>query len=153
MPKLSELQEAFCQNIVKGMSQQDAYIEAGYKCDPKHARTAASRLSTNVNISERIAELRRPAVESAEIDAEWLLRESVDSYKAARKDGAHGAANALLKTIGVYSGDWNEKSTRENINKDADDYSADELAAIIEGAGSERAASPKDGSGKTDTVH
>ena len=93
-----------------------------------------------------------PAAEKAQIDAEWLLRESVDTYRAARADGAHGPANALLKTIGVYSGDWNEKSTRENLNKYAEDFTEEELAAIASGSGS-GAAEQTDSTTKPPSVH
>jgi len=53
-------QEKFCQSIVNGMSQQDAYIQAGYKCKSDvMACKAASRMSINVDISSRIAYLEK----------------------------------------------------------------------------------------------
>lgn len=64
MPVLSNAKhERFAQGIAKGLSQTDAYTEAGYKGD----RTAASRLSTNVNISKRVAELQGKAAVRTEI--------------------------------------------------------------------------------------
>jgi len=64
MPVLSNAKhERFAQGIAKGLSQTDAYTEAGYKGD----RTAASRLSTNVNISKRVAELQGKAATRTEI--------------------------------------------------------------------------------------
>ena len=153
MSKLSEQQEKFCRNIVEGMNQGDAYREAGYKCASDDAAWAnASRLISNDKVADRITELRQKAAEATEINAEWLLRESVESYKAARKDGAHGAVNGLLKTIGVYSGDWNEKSTRENLNKYAEDFTEEELAAIASGSGS-GAADKTDSAAKPPSVH
>lgn len=44
--------EAFAQGVAKGLTADQAYQEAGYK----PSRSAASRLSTNVNIPARIAE-------------------------------------------------------------------------------------------------
>lgn len=152
MSKLSEQQEKFCQLIVQGMSQTDAYEKAGYKGNRKQLGDNASRLIENDRVKNRIAELCGPAAEKAEIDAEWLLRESVDTYRAARKDGAHGPANQLLKTIGVYSGDWNEKSTRENLHKYAEDFTEEELAAIASGSGT-RAADETDRPAKPPIVH
>lgn len=64
MPVLSNAKhERFAHGIAKGLSQTDAYTEAGYKGD----RTAASRLSTNVNISKRVAELQGKAAVRTEI--------------------------------------------------------------------------------------
>ena len=152
MTKLSEQQEKFCRNIVEGMSQTDAYEAAGYKGDRKSLQDNASRLIGNDRIVARIKELRQKAAEATEINAEWLLRESVDTYKAARDDGAYGPANALLKTIGVYSGDWNENSTRENLHKYAEDFSEEELAAIASGSGT-GAAESTDSPAKPPSVH
>ena len=56
MPCLKNIrQELFCLAIFKGLSQKDAAIKAGYSS--KWARSIASRLSTNANITARILEL------------------------------------------------------------------------------------------------
>jgi phage terminase small subunit len=46
--------ETFAQALSKGMNATEAYATAGYKGD----RTAASRLSTNVKVAPRVAELQ-----------------------------------------------------------------------------------------------
>jgi phage terminase small subunit len=46
--------EAFAQHLAKGLSASEAYTKAGYA----ESRSAASRLSTNVNISARVVELQ-----------------------------------------------------------------------------------------------
>lgn len=63
--------ERFAQELAKGGSQTDAYIAAGYKGD----RTAASRLSTNVNIQNRVAEILAAAGERVEITKARVLEE------------------------------------------------------------------------------
>lgn len=139
--------------MVEGMDHGEAYQAAGYSCKSKCVASAgANQLLKNIKITARITELRQKAAESTEINAEWLLRESVETYKAARADGAHGPANQLLKTIGVYSGDWNEKSTRENLHKYAEDFTEEELAAIASGSGT-GAADTKDSPAKPPSVH
>lgn len=55
--------ELFAQALAKGMSQTEAYADAGYTGD----RTAASRLSTNVNIVARLAEILDKAATRTEI--------------------------------------------------------------------------------------
>lgn len=57
--------------MAKGKTATDAYIEAGYKGD----RTAASRLSTNVNIRARVDELVGKGAERAEATVERVLKE------------------------------------------------------------------------------
>lgn len=57
--------EAFAQALAKGKTATDAYADAGYKGD----RTAASRLSTNVNIRQRVKEVVGRVSEKAEWSA------------------------------------------------------------------------------------
>ena len=51
--------ERFAQGLAKGDTADKAYVDAGYK----PSRSAASRLSTNVNIQARVAELLNKAAE------------------------------------------------------------------------------------------
>lgn len=55
--------ERFAQGLSKGLTQEEAYKAAGYTGD----RTAASRLSTNVNVQGRVAEIQERAATRAEI--------------------------------------------------------------------------------------
>lgn len=63
--------ERFAQELAKGKSATDAYSAAGYVGD----RTAASRLSTNVNVQARVAEILARGAERAAITEEMVLRE------------------------------------------------------------------------------
>jgi phage terminase small subunit len=74
MPALdNQRHEAFAQALAKGSSATDAYVTAGYK----PSRTAASRLSSNVNIQVRVKELLSRAADRAEIDIARTLKELV----------------------------------------------------------------------------
>lgn len=54
MPVLKNAKhEAFAQGLAKGLSASEAYVAAGYK----ESRSAASRLSANVNIQKRVEEI------------------------------------------------------------------------------------------------
>jgi len=55
--------ERFAQELAKGKSQTEAYGAAGYRGDV----TAASRLSRNVNVRRRVAELKDRAAARVEI--------------------------------------------------------------------------------------
>tara|TARA_X000001316_G_C922037_1_gene36784 strand:- start:193 stop:651 length:459 start_codon:yes stop_codon:yes gene_type:complete len=152
MSKLSEQQEKFCRNVVEGMSQTDAYIAAGYKVKSNDvAKVNASRLLTNANVADRIAELRQKAVERTEVTLEWLVEEAVSTYRAAREDSAHAAATGALKEVGILTGLRVEKSERTNRNiQDVEDLDRSELLAI---ASSARAAA-QDGRGDgSDSIH
>lgn len=72
MPALKNAKhEAFAQGLAKGLSASDAYASAGYK----ESRSAASRLSTNVNIEARVAEIVGRGAEKAEVSIERVLKE------------------------------------------------------------------------------
>lgn len=66
--------ERFAQELAKGKSQTEAYVEAGYK----ESRSAASRLAEDVNVCERVAEIQDRAAQRVEISiasaTEHLLR-------------------------------------------------------------------------------
>ena len=66
--------EKYCQNLILGMSQTDAYLKAGYK-DTPHTRNRASKLSTINHIVVRIEELREKTAEKFEITKDKLLAE------------------------------------------------------------------------------
>jgi phage terminase small subunit len=71
MPVLSNARhEKFAQALAAGMNATEAYAGAGYKGD----RTAASRLSTNVNIGRRVRELQSKAADRAEWSAADRLK-------------------------------------------------------------------------------
>jgi phage terminase small subunit len=63
--------EAFSQGLAKGLSASEAYVAAGYK----ESRSAASRLSTNVNVEARIAELVNKGAEKAGTSIAHVLSE------------------------------------------------------------------------------
>jgi phage terminase small subunit len=71
MPLKNAKHEAFAQGLAKGLSASDAYVAAGYR----ESRSAASRLSTNVNIEARVAELVHKGAEKAETTIARVLQE------------------------------------------------------------------------------
>lgn len=63
--------ERFAQELFKGKTQLDAYATAGYRPDDG----AAARLSGNVRVKARLAELQNKASDRAEISVAAVLRE------------------------------------------------------------------------------
>lgn len=84
MPALTNAKhERFAQELAKGRSQTEAYANAGYKGD----RTAASRLSTNVNIQERLAELQERSAIRTELTVASVTERLMRLADIAEKTG------------------------------------------------------------------
>src|SRR3546814_9831758 len=84
--------EAFARALAKGMSADAAYEAAGYK----PSRSAASRLSSNVNVQGRVCELLERGARRAEIDNARTLQEMVRLGKIGRAHIRNPVTNAQL---------------------------------------------------------
>lgn len=147
MPVLSNPRhERFAQELAKGKTADEAYVEAGYQ----ENRHNASRLKTNETIANRISEIQARAASRVEVTRASLIAEAEEVRVAAMVAGQLSAAIAAIKEKGVLSGDRVEK--RENRNTGADDMTDGELAAIIRG-GSAGAIEQADSAKLTDRVH
>lgn len=95
MPVLDNARhERYAQEVAKGSSQTDAYLAAGYKGD----KTAASRLSTNVNVQDRIAELKAEAAQETVTTIYDIARQLDEDRLFAREMEAPGPA--ITATMG-----------------------------------------------------
>jgi phage terminase small subunit len=76
MPPLENARhEAFARGIVEGKSGRAAYRAAGYSVRARVADAAASRLLADVNVSERVAELKAEAAQGTVATAREVLEE------------------------------------------------------------------------------
>ena len=91
MPRLkNQRHERFAQNIAKGMSATQAYIQAGYKARGNSAEVNASRLLRNAQVHERIAELAKRAEREAIADAQEIQAFFTEVMRGrAAKDGSN----------------------------------------------------------------
>jgi phage terminase small subunit len=79
MPPLSNARhERFAQELAKGKTQEQAYIDAGY--EPDAARFNAARLITKDNVAARVAELQ----ERGAIRVELTLADIIAEIEQAR---------------------------------------------------------------------
>jgi phage terminase small subunit len=85
---------------------------AGYKPD----RGAASRLSANVSIQARVAELQGKAAESAVVTLEGLIQEAGELQVAGLKLNQISAAVAALTAKAKLAGFWVDKQESTNKN-------------------------------------
>jgi phage terminase small subunit len=125
--------ELFAQNLAKGLTQDQSYLEAGYK---PNRRNAARLLKTNEDIRNRVAELQTRNVqkqdEMAKITTERLLVMAEEARtKAMSERGGSAAAIAAITAIAKLSGKWIEKSETLTRTDDLNQLTDAELAAII----------------------
>lgn len=74
MAKLNnDKHERFCQEYVKSLNITQSYIKAGY--EEKTARTAGSKLLTNLDIQERVEELQKHIALRNEVQASDIAKE------------------------------------------------------------------------------
>lgn len=109
--------ERFAQELAKGAAASTAYIAAGYKGD----RTAASRLSTNVNLQARIAELQSKAAEKAVVTVEDIARQLDEDRAFAEKVNSASAMVAATMGKAKVLGLIVEERRNVNINHDVTD--------------------------------
>lgn len=119
MTELSTQREAFAQAVASGMNQSDAYrscyrVRATTK--PESVNQAASALMADINVASRVAELRKPVVEAAQITlASHLERLQALSVKA-EDSGQMSAAIAAEVARGKASGLYVERTELTGAN-------------------------------------
>lgn len=69
-PLKNQKHERFAQEVAKGKPKIEAYTSAGYKPDAG----AATRLSKNVNVSARVAELQERSAERTVVTVEGITQ-------------------------------------------------------------------------------
>lgn len=119
MPVLDKAKwENFARNLARGMTQADAYEQAGFVRDAQ----SASRLANKAIILERVEEIKAerdailagpnafdPEADDGEgdqiaITAEWVLERLAANVISAQTMGNHKAANEALAMLGQYLG-------------------------------------------------
>lgn len=90
---LNPRQEKFCLSYFSGMPVYQAYLDAGYS--PQYATTAGSRLSKNVKIVARLAELQEAADSAKVMDVRErkerlseIARAKLTDFQTAGADGS-----------------------------------------------------------------
>ena len=108
---MTSKQENFCQAIVDGLKQSDAYKTAGYSFENKLPATvhqAASRLASNSNVVARVAELQAAVTAAITERRVWdsvrLIDEAEVHMLQAREQKQFAAANGALRLIGQTAG-------------------------------------------------
>ncbi len=120
--------EKFAQELSKGKTQIEAYTAAGYKADSG----AANRLSGNVSVQTRVAELLNAGSLRVEVTIASLIQEAADIQTAAKEDKQYSAATAALTAKAKLAGLWVDKNENTNRNVDPATVTDAELAAVVQ---------------------
>ena len=117
---LTDQQRRFCDFVLKGQNQTDAYKLAGYKSkDDDVAAANASRLTGNDKVAAYINAKRAKAVQKVEIDLTWLIEEAVDLYAECRAEGDRGNAGTNIQRLAQLTGNWlDRKETTVILHED-----------------------------------
>ena len=110
--QITQRQEAFAQGIVAGtLNQSDVYRAAGYSqdCTEKTINEAASRLMLNSKVVARVAEIRAPAVEAAQISLKGHLDRLQRLSELAEEAKQYSSATAAEISRGRASGLYVER--------------------------------------------
>lgn len=126
MPSLTNPKhERFAQELAKGKTSDEAYRLAGYA----ENRGNATRLKANESVMKRVAELAGRSADRAVVTASSLIAEAEEARLLAMSLDLPSAAVAAIQAKGKLAGVWVEK--RENLNKNADRLTDDELAEYL----------------------
>jgi len=91
-------QEKFCQFVISGLNQSDAY-RAAYSCGKMKDKTINNRayeLMKNGDVAGRISELRSPVVKKLQYTLEKAMEEAEDALKVSREKEQGGAMVAAV---------------------------------------------------------
>ncbi|MBE9488202.1 MAG: terminase small subunit [Bacteroidetes bacterium] len=107
--KLTNKQETFVQGLIKGLSQRQAYIKAGYKYKKDRMDSLdqqASKLSKNIKVLSRYNKLMKEHKEKAlwtrEMACNELLEMLSDSKEASNFTGRYNSIKELNAVGDIY---------------------------------------------------
>lgn len=109
---LTEKQEIFCRELIKGATKADAY-RAAYDCrhmKPATVQHRAKELADKPAVAARLEELRAPAVAEAQVTLTGHLNDLKDLRDEARRKGKYAAAVQAEIARGKASGLYVEKT-------------------------------------------
>lgn len=109
--KLTAKQEAFCQGIVNGLGQADAY-RAAYDAEGMKDNTIyplASKLMNNHKVSARIANLKAEVQDKQLWTREMSVKGLVAAFKVASNGGSASGMTGAVKELNAMHG-FNEPS-------------------------------------------
>lgn len=153
MSALTDKQEKFCQGIVSGLTQSDAY-RAAYAC--KNATNdsvnqMASKMMANIKCISRVEELRRPVIEKVQYGLEQAMAEAAEAFLVSKNKEQGGAMVAAVQLRSKLNGLLVDRS--EVRTGPLDSLEHDELKAMYAAISTLRASVGSDAEGSGHTRH
>jgi phage terminase small subunit len=116
MPPLDNARhEKFAQGLAQGKSASEAYRQAGYEAKGTNSESLASRLSRNIKVASRVAELKERAAASVSLTKEWVLERLIANVEMGQAGQDLAPANKALELLGKELGMFIDRS--ENLNQ------------------------------------
>lgn len=112
---LNPRQKRFVSEYTIDCNATQAAIRAGYS--RKTAKQIASRLLTNVDVADAVAKAVEKRAAKAEIDAAWLLDQTVDLYNECRRAKDRGNARSTAELIAKLAGVLGNKVQHDHSGK------------------------------------
>lgn len=106
--------ERFAQELAKGKTASEAYIDAGFRPNDGNC----IRLKGNERVIARVSELQERGARRVEVTVESLIEEAEAARTLAMDIKAPAAAIAAVKEKGVLSGKRVERTANELTGKD-----------------------------------
>ena len=104
---LEDRQWRFCQELIVDDNATQAAIRAGYS--QKGAKQTASRLLTNVDLQQAIADMRAARAQRTEISVDLVVQETWAHYQRCVAAEEYGGANKALELLGRHVGAFPNK--------------------------------------------
>jgi phage terminase small subunit len=106
---MSPKQQAFVREYLVDLNATAAYKRAGYKGMGSVAENAASRLLRNGEVAAAIKESLAERAKRTEVSADFVVQETLDTYREARAAEKFAAAVAALALLGRHTGAFPNK--------------------------------------------
>jgi len=132
MAKLTAKQEAFAQAVASGKNQSDAYREAydARQMKLSSINVNASKLMADAKVAQRVADLRKPAAERAQVTLEGHLSDLLTLREMAVGANQISAAIAAEVARGKAAGVHVER-TEQAVTMDIDGGAREALRAKL----------------------
>ena len=88
--------DLYAANLAKGMSQEEAYVAAGFKRNRGNATTKAKK----PHVQAKVAAIKQAVVQAFVVDEKWVLNEMVENYKSAKAAEEYHVCQKQLRDIG-----------------------------------------------------
>lgn len=121
--KLSERENAYCEEYIIDLNQTQAAIRAGYA--ERSARQTAARLMTKDNIQLRVQELLKSRSKRTQITSDWVLEQLKDIHELDVIDIVDDAGNLLPITK------WSKPWRMYISGMDVQELNVGDVAAVV----------------------